>query len=92
MKGTLLRGAQRRMVVVKSNDSKLFEEAHFILREDPVELPLPDLLEEANRIVEKSRFPTPRQAVKRKNRQFIVGLFTGAAIEALGLILFLLLR
>ena len=92
MKGTLLKGSSRRMVVVRSNDSKLFEEAQFILREDHGEMPLADLLEEANRIVEKSRFPAPRKAGKKKSWQFAAGVFTGAAIEALGLILFLLLR
>lgn len=92
MKGTLLRGTSKRMVSVKSNDSKLFEEAYFILREDLAEMPLPDLLEEANRIVEKSRFPVPSKTGKRKNWQFAAGLFTGTAIEALGLVLFLLLR
>lgn len=92
MKGTLLKGASRRIVIVKSNDSKLFEEAHFILREAPADAPLADLLEEANRIVEKSRFPAPKKAGKSKHLQFAAGLFTGAAIEALGLILFLLLR
>ena len=92
MKETLLKGARRRMVIVRSNDSKLFEEAHFILREDHTEAPLVELLEEANRIVEKSRFPMPKKVKKGKNLQFALGLFTGAIIEALGLVLFLLLR
>ena len=80
------------MVIVKSNDSKLFEEAHFILREDPTEAPLADLLEEANRIVEKSRFPAQKKVRRGKNGSFVAGLFTGAVIEALGVALFLLLR
>jgi hypothetical protein len=92
MKSTLLRGTNKRMVIVKSNDSKLFEEAHFILREDPTELSLPDLLEEANRIVEKSRFPGSAKKGKRRNWQFVAGIFTGAAIEALGLVLYLLIH
>ena len=80
------------MVVVKSNDSKLFEEAYFILREESEELPLPGLLDEANRIVEKSRFPAPKKSAKRKNFQFAVGLLTGVAIETLGMILIWLCR
>ena len=75
MKGTLLKGASRRIVIVKSNDSKLFEEAHFLLREEHTDAPLTDLLEEANRIVEKSRFPTTKKAGKRRNWQFAAGLF-----------------
>lgn len=92
MKETLLKGACRRMVVVRSNDSKLFEEAHFILREEHADAPLVDLLAEANRIVEKSRFPSPQKVKKRKNLPFALGVLTGAAVEALGLVLFLLLR
>ena len=92
MKGVLLRGTNKRMVIVKSNDSKLFEEAQFILREDQAEPSLPDLLEEANRIVENSRFPTPLKKSKRRNWQFVAGIFTGALIEASGLVLYLLIR
>ena len=92
MKGVLLRGTNKRMVIVKSNDSKLFEEAQFILREDHAEPSLPDLLEEANRIVENSRFPTPPKKSKRRNWQFVAGIFTGALIEAIGLVLYLLIR
>ncbi len=92
MKGLLLRGASRRMVIVKSNDSKLFEEAYFILREESEEPSLPGLLDEANRIVEKSRFPAPKKTAKRKNWQFTVGLCTGVAIETLGMLLMGLCR
>lgn len=92
MKSVLLRGTNKRMVIVKSNDSKLFEEAQFILREDQAEPSLPDLLEEANRIVENSRFPTPSKKAKRRNWQFAAGVFTGALIEAIGLVLYLLIR
>lgn len=92
MKDTLLRGASRRVVVVKSRDSKLFEEAHFILREEHEADALPDLLEEANRIVEQSRFPKPKRKSKRSGILFAVGLFAGAAIETAGILLCMLFR
>lgn len=92
MKDTLLKGASRRVVVVKSRDSKLFEEAHFILREEHEADSLPDLLEEANRIVEQSRFPRSKRKSKRSGILFGVGLFSGAAIEAVGILLCMLLR
>ena len=92
MKGTLLKGASRRLVVVRSRESKLFEEAHFILREESSDLSMPDLLTEANRIVESSHFPTPRRQHHKRNLHFAAGLFTGAAIEAMGLTIYLLLR
>ena len=92
MKGTLLKGASRRMVVVRSRDSKLFEEAHFILREEAADPTLPDLLAEANRIVEKSHFPTSRRTACRKGYSFAAGVFAGAIAEALGLAVYFLCR
>ncbi len=92
MKGTLLKGASRRMVVVRSRDSKLFEEAHFILREEREESTLPDLLEEANRIVEQSHFPANKRRAGKRGAPFAAGIFTGAAIEALGLAVYFLFR
>lgn len=92
MKGTLLRGASRRMVIVRSKDSKLFEEAHFILREESADPSMPDLLTEANRIVESSHFPVPRRQSGKRNLQFAAGLFVGTAIEAVGLVIYFLFR
>ncbi len=92
MKETMLKGASRRIVVVKSRDSKVFEEAHFILREGSDGQTLPDLLTEANRIVEKSCFPAPRKRVGKRGAAFAAGVFSGAAIEAAGLLLYLLFR
>ena len=85
MKDTLLKGAQRRIVVVKSKDSKLFEEACFLMRENQEDLPMENLIEEANRIVEKSCVPLPKKGGKRRNWQFLAGLLVGAAIESLGM-------
>ena len=87
MKGTLLRGASRRVVVVKSRDSKLFEEAHFLLREEQSAAPLPDLLEEANRIVDELQIAPPRRKKGVHRWTFAAGLLTGALLEAAGIIL-----
>ena len=87
MKGTLLRGANRRVVVVKSRDSKLFEEAHFLLREEPIDASMPALLDEANRIVEEMQIVPPRRPRGANRWLFGVGLLTGAALEAAGLLL-----
>lgn len=92
MKGTLLRGASRRVVVVKSRDSKLFEEAHFLLREEQSAAPLPDLLEEANRIVEEMQIVPPRRPRTGHRWLFVAGLLAGALLEAAGLLLAQLLR
>lgn len=52
----MLKGAQKRMIVIRTRDSRLFEEAYFVMRRD-----LPDsathgadMLEEANRIIQHS--------------------------------------
>ena len=50
----MLRGAQKHMIVVRTKDSKMFEEAYFVMRR---ELPeegenRSDMLREANRILE----------------------------------------
>lgn len=87
MKGTLLRGATRRVVVVKSRDSKLFEEAHFLLREEQTEVPMPALLDEANRIVDQLRITPPRRHKGGHRWIFVAGLMAGAALESAGLIL-----
>ena len=92
MKGTLLRGAARRVVVVKSRDSKLFEEAHFLLREEQTETPLPALLDEANRIVEEMQITPPRRHKGAHRWMFGAGLVAGAALEAAGLLLAYLLK
>lgn len=91
MKDAMLKGSNRRLVVVRSRDSKLFEEAHFILREENADQPLADLLEEANRIVEKSHFPTHARTFRRSRLSFSAGILVGASIEAVGLAIYLLL-
>ena len=91
MKDAMLKGTSRRLVVVRSRDSKLFEEAHFIMREENADQPLADLLAEANRIVEKSYFPTHARSLRRPGLSFSAGILVGASIEALGLAIYFLL-
>lgn len=50
----MLKGAQKRMIVVRTTDSKLFEEAYFVMRHDVSHGRQTDLLEEANRILENN--------------------------------------
>lgn len=47
----MLKGAQRRMVVVKTQDSRIFEEAYFVMRTDSAATG-EDMVSEANRIIE----------------------------------------
>ena len=48
----MLKGAQKRMIVVKTSDSKLFEEAYFVLRHESRNEES-DMVAEANRIIEE---------------------------------------
>ncbi len=59
----MLKGAQKRMIVVRTTDSKLFEEAYFVMRHDAGrgEEDRPDMLVEANRILEGSRLHTEKR-------------------------------
>ena len=48
----MVKGAQKRMVVVKINDSEVFEEAYFVLRHES-RGEENDMVAEANRIIEE---------------------------------------
>ena len=52
----MLKGAQKRMIVIRTRDSRLFEEAYFVMRRDMPDSAAhgADMLEEANRIIEHS--------------------------------------
>ena len=52
----MLKGAQKRMIVIRTRDSRLFEEAYFVMRRDlpDSDTRRSDMLWEANRIVERS--------------------------------------
>ena len=52
----MLKGAQKRMIVVRTRDSRLFEEAYFVMRRDLPDTDAhgSDMLWEANRIIDRS--------------------------------------
>ena len=72
----MVKGCERRVVVYKSNKSKYFYEAHFILKEG-VKLHSEtkrDILEEANRIIRESTGQKRKE--KQKNRERVIrGVF-----------------
>ena len=51
----MLRGAQKQMIVIRTHDSRLFEEAYFVVRKPRTGRPAckEDMLWEANRIIER---------------------------------------
>ena len=85
----LLRGCHRRMICIKSANSRLFDEAFFVLREEGAAVGEHDMLAEANRILEGStaenrygRLSSPEDApfgsgLLRGLFWFLLGLLTG---------------
>lgn len=47
----MLKGCQREMIVLQTQDSVFFESAYFVLRKEKRAVPKTDLLAEANRII-----------------------------------------
>lgn len=84
------------MIVVRTESSPYFEEAHFLLKCDREADPPDesDILREANRIVEESLFPYARRRRKTGNRTlprqillFAAGLLLGGGLIALIILL-----
>ena len=85
----MIRGAQKRMIVLRTRDSRVFEEAYFVVRREAEGdgASEQDMIREANRILERS-LPrdrltpvTPMQASPKARRGgffwFTVGLLCG---------------
>ena len=91
----VLKGAQKKMIVVKTGSSELFEEAYFVLKASEVRGES-DMLTEANRIIEECGAYTQKnkkRAGKRPSlRLFDLLIFAvGSALGALCACLFILL-
>jgi len=96
----MLRGAKKNMIVVRTRDSRMFEEAYFVMRRErgTATADDPDILWEANRILESAtlrngRSPreaeiNPRRLLRRNLLWFGLGLFSGGGIVGLCLLLF----
>ncbi len=75
----MLKGAQKRMYVVKMSEDSLFEEAYFVLRRERCEVQRKDMVSEAARIIRQST--GQEQAAKPKAKlpwQLFVGIAAGA--------------
>ena len=79
----MLKGAQKRMIVVRTTDSKLFEEAYFVMRHDACHGGQADLVQEANRILEHSLRSERRDRRPKRLR----ALLWGGAGVVLGMLL-----
>ena len=80
----MLRGCQKQMIVLQTQQSTIFESAFFVLRRDNGSMRQDDMLAEANRIIGEG------VTVRKKRRRFwwacvsfLLGALLGAAIFAL---------
>ena len=89
----MIKGAQKQLIVLRTQNSRYFDEAYFILRKEVKTMPsnTSDMLREATRILEESEFCSPT-AKKRKGKGlffFFLGIFLGALTAAAVCILWL---
>ena len=98
--GGMLRGARKNMIVVRTRDSRVFEEAYFVMRRDCglKAVDEADMLWEANRILEsalpaagKKHLSSPVESARRRWQGLLwfgAGLLIGGGVT--GLLWFLL--
>lgn len=84
----MLKGAQKKMIVIKTSDSEIFEEAYFVVK-GGVERSQPDMVSEANRIIEgcgekrRERKSRDMKALIIPLISFMTGTFFGGGIAIL---------
>lgn len=82
----MIRGVQRKMIVIRNLDGHLFDEAHFILktglRESDREKD--ELLREANRIICENSYPARAKRAKKYSRMSLIfSFFAGFVLSLL---------
>lgn len=95
----MIKGAQKKMVVVRTRDSRLFEEAYFVMRHDTPDESRKDndIVAEANRIIHQNTDhgrshvidnACKRSALVSRGISFAIGCLTGGGFCALIFIIF----
>ena len=82
----MLRGCQKKIVFLKNTGSKLFDEAYFVISDKAKESAPPDLIKEANRIIEenvlgKEKIDLSDSLIKRLFKNRVVVFLLGALIS-----------
>ena len=82
----MLKGCQRKMIIVQGRDKGIFETAYFVLRRESEKRSLrdSDLLEEANRIINEQQLHDPKAGKCRRHRWTGVLLWLGGVLMGIG--------
>ena len=92
----MIRGAQKKMIVIRTHDSRVFEEAYFVIRRDSEgSADSCDMLTEADRIIRRSTADNSLPDGAKKHPRFwqsrffwlLVGVFTGGGGAGLAMLL-----
>ncbi len=86
----MIKGAQKQMIVVRTGDSRYFDEAYFVLRREvkPKRSTRDEMLKEANRILEESGIDLPkRKRLPRGLLLFFAGILCGVVAAVLACLL-----
>ena len=89
----MIKGAKKQMIVIRTGDSRYFDEAYFVLRGDAGNKTArdTDILHEANRILSENH-PTGARTLPRRWLKWLffgIGCLCGAALATLTGLLFL---
>ncbi len=80
----MLRGCQKQMIVLQTEQSSVFESAFFVLRRENPSVGVDDMLAEANRIIgEGVRTVRKKRGVLRGLLLVLLGAVLGAGVLAL---------
>ena len=82
----MIKGAQKRMIVMKTADSKIFEEAYFVLRKQSENMSHADIVDEANRIIETCDGKKGKRQTLIKERLGRAALFIGSGAVGGGIV------
>ena len=89
----MIKGAQKQMIVIRTGDSRYFDEAYFVLRREIKDRKKAhrDLLAEAGRILEEHGSPVSQHPAKRKRGVllFLAGILCGGGTAVLFCLLLL---
>ncbi|MBQ3126120.1 MAG: hypothetical protein IJC15_03535 [Clostridia bacterium] len=80
----MVKGCQRRIILLRETGSSMFEEAYFILKPERANAPEELMIAEANRIIAEHKRPAASSThVVRRWPSFLCGLCTGGGLIGL---------